>query len=116
MILALNGRGEIIGRFNDDGTRYQDPEALGIYENDIYYPTGSSGNKGLFDKILGGAINVLQVLFPTGIKNNSTTYDPYTPVTTGTGSGTQTSSTFSGLGWVVAFLVLAYFVFKGNKK
>lgn len=116
MILALNGRGEVIQKFNDNGTKYEDPDTLGIFENDVYFPNsgGSGGTKTTFDKIFGGVVNVLQVLFPTGVKSNNTpNYDPYTPAPQ-TGGGT--TSTFSGLGWVVAILVLMYFLFSGKKK
>jgi hypothetical protein len=115
MITAINGRGETIGVYNDDGTVYQDPTALGVYENDIYFPKSGTGSGITFSGILGGVVNVLQVLFPTGVKGTgTTTYDPYTP--TNTPPPAASSNTFSGLGWVLALLAGLYFLFSGKKK
>lgn len=120
MILALNGRGEIIGQYNDNGTPYQDPSSFGVYDNAPYFPnsggSGSGGSGVTFGSVSTAVVNVLKALFPFGVgqKAQNTAYDPYTP-TTGTIPQTQTPA-YSGLGWVVAFLVLAYFLFSGKKK
>lgn len=115
MILAMAGDGKILGRYNDDGTVYRDPTALGVWDNEPYFPSTTTNPKGsiTFNSVATKVVDVLKVLFPTGITKNTATYDPITgtppPVQ-------QQSSSFSGLGWVVAFVVLMYFLFSGKKK